>query len=97
MAALAHFLSNKGYGPVQDFTGLTGKYEVDLSWAPDRAFEAMGEYGKATAAEQPADLSSSSAPNLFTAIRSLGLRLERRKEPVRMVVIDHIERFPTDN
>jgi uncharacterized protein (TIGR03435 family) len=36
--------------------------------------------------------------DLFTAIRdSLGLRLEPRKEPVEVLVIDHIERVPTEN
>jgi uncharacterized protein (TIGR03435 family) len=35
---------------------------------------------------------------MFTAIReSLGLKLERRTEPVVTLVIDHIERVPTGN
>jgi uncharacterized protein (TIGR03435 family) len=41
-------------------------------------------------ADAPADI--------FTALRnSLGLRLERRKEQVEVLVIDHIERVPTEN
>ena len=39
MATLAANLSTKGYGPVQDLTGLTGKYDIDLSWTPDPTFE----------------------------------------------------------
>jgi uncharacterized protein (TIGR03435 family) len=36
--------------------------------------------------------------DIFTTIRaSLGLRLERRKEQIEVVVIDHIERVPTAN
>jgi len=35
MAGLAADLSHEGYGPVQDETGLTGKYDIDLSWARD--------------------------------------------------------------
>ncbi len=39
MATLASNLSRQGYGPVQDATGLTRKYGVDLTWTPDKAFE----------------------------------------------------------
>jgi uncharacterized protein (TIGR03435 family) len=99
MADLARRLSGKGHGPVQDFTGLKGKYDIDLSWAPDRAFEPMGEWARAAQAAHPnADLPPAPTADLFAAIReSLGLRLERRKEPVEVLVIDHIERVPTGN
>ena len=99
MAGLAHYLSGRGYGPVQDFTGLEGRYDIDLSWAPDRAFEPMGNFARAAEAAQPdAGIPSAPGPDLFTAIRqSLGLKLEHRKEPVRTLVIDRIERVPTGN
>jgi uncharacterized protein (TIGR03435 family) len=76
-----------GYGPVQDLTELTGKYDIDLTWGPDQTFE-------------PSAGADTSAPeaNLFTALReSLGLKLERRNLQVQFVVIDHIERIPTEN
>ena len=46
-----------------------------------------------------ADLASdSSLPSLFAALReSLGLKLEARKVPVEVLVIDHVERVPTPN
>ncbi|MGD0871907.1 MAG: TIGR03435 family protein [Bryobacteraceae bacterium] len=99
MAALARYLSGRGYGPVLDFTGLNGKYDIDLSWAPDRAFEPSGGYAGASADAHPnADLPAAPTADMFTAIRdSLGLRLEPRKEPVEVLVIDHIERVPTAN
>jgi len=99
MADLARRLSGRGYGPVQDFTGLKGKYDIDLTWAPDRAFEPSGEFARAWEAAHPnADLPPAPAAGLFVAIReSLGLRLEPRKEPVEVLVIDHIERVPTEN
>ncbi len=40
MASLAGNLSRQGYGPVQDATGLTGKYDIDLTWTPDPAVPA---------------------------------------------------------
>ncbi len=40
----------------------------------------------------------SDAASLFTALQDeLGLRLEKQKGPVEMLVVDHIERVPTEN
>jgi uncharacterized protein (TIGR03435 family) len=99
MATLARLLSGKGYGLVQDLTGLTGKYDVDLSWAPDRTFEPMGAFAIASEAAHPnASVPNPPTADLFAAVReSLGLKLEKRKAQVQTLVIDHIERDPTDN
>ena len=98
MATLASNLSRQGYGPVQDATGLTGKYDIDLTWAPDKAFEPGAGDATASAATPPgADIPAPEA-DLFTALReSLGLKLERRNVQVQFLVIDHIERIPTEN
>jgi uncharacterized protein (TIGR03435 family) len=88
MASLALRLSKKLDHPAQDFTGLKGTYDIDLTWTPDPDFERPG----------PAEVPAGSAVGLFTALReSLGLRLEARKEPAEVLVIDHIERVPTAN
>ncbi len=39
----------------------------------------------------------SDLPPLAVAIQELGLRLEKRKGPVEMLMIDHIERSPSEN
>jgi uncharacterized protein (TIGR03435 family) len=40
----------------------------------------------------------SSLPSLFTALQdTMGLKLESRKVPVEVLVIDHVNRFPTEN
>lgn len=99
MATLASNLSTQGYGPVQDLTGLTGKYDIDLTWTPDKAFEPRAvEVTAATATPPGTDIPAPEGPSLFAALReSLGLRLERRTVQVQFVVIDHIERIPTEN
>jgi len=61
-------------------TGLSGRYDVSLSWTPelDQASEANG-------------------PSIFTALQEqLGLKLESKREPIDVIVIDHIER-PSQN
>lgn len=74
--------------PVVDKTGLAGRYDFDLTWAPD-ASQFGGEVPVA-----PADASS---PPFFTAMREqLGLRLEATRGPVEALVIDAVER-PSPN
>jgi uncharacterized protein (TIGR03435 family) len=36
-------------------------------------------------------------PDLFSAVRELGIKLERHKGPVEMLVVDRIEKTPTEN
>jgi uncharacterized protein (TIGR03435 family) len=65
---------------VVDRTGLAGRYDLKLQWTPDDAVATEG-----------------SPPSLFTAIEEqLGLQLKAAKEPVPVLVIDHIE-LPSPN
>lgn len=71
--------------PVIDKTGLTDRYDfaVDLS----------SYFAETKPGEQP-DLTGI----MMSALREqLGLSLESRREPVEIVVVDHIERKPTGN
>lgn len=101
MASLTRFLANSLDRPVQDFTGLTGTYDIDISWAPDPGIDRPSAFAEATQALSPdaaASLPAAPTATIFTAIRdSLGLRLEPRNEPVEMLVIDHVERIPIEN
>ncbi|MEO8597684.1 MAG: TIGR03435 family protein [Candidatus Solibacter sp.] len=97
MAMLAGNLSREVYGPVEDATGLAGKYDIDLTWAREPGL-APREPTASASALPAADIPAPEGPSLFTALRdSLGLRLERRNVPVRFVVVEHIERTPTEN
>jgi len=76
--------------PVVDKTGLAGKYDFSLKWAPD---EHEGQMFKG-AGDAPAPPSAEPAgPSIFTAVQEqLGLKLEAQKSPMMVLVIDHIEK-----
>jgi uncharacterized protein (TIGR03435 family) len=81
MSTLAAALERPSGRPVMDHTGLAGKYDVKLRYAP-----ANNPDGK------------SDLPDLFTALQEqLGLKLEPQKVPVDFLVIDHVDKVPTEN
>jgi uncharacterized protein (TIGR03435 family) len=41
--------------------------------------------------------SDPSGPTLLSGLQQLGLKLDARKAPVDMIVIDHVEKTPTEN
>jgi uncharacterized protein (TIGR03435 family) len=67
---------------VIDATGLKGSYNFDLNWSPDD-----GHAPLLNGVPQ-----ESTGPSIFTAFQEqLGLKLESRKAPVEVLVIDHVE------
>lgn len=90
MAELADILTNFFGERVLNQTGLTGIYEVKLQWTPDTPLPPTA--GADTGAAAEPELS------LFTALQEqLGLRLEAQKVPADVVVVDRVERKPTEN
>ena len=74
--------------PVIDRTGLSGRYDFDLEWKIDGT---QADRGPA-----PAGADSNDKPDIFSAIRELGLRLDPARAPVDVLFIDHVER-PDEN
>lgn len=92
MADFTLNLSNILGWPVTDKTGLIGKYDFELKWAPDPSQPTVAALG----AELPPP-PDPNGPSIFTAVQEqLGLRLESQKAPVEMLVIDRVER-PSEN
>jgi uncharacterized protein (TIGR03435 family) len=76
--------------PVIDKTGLTGKYDFKLTWAPEVP------RGPSPNPDAPPPVAPE-GPSIFTAVQEqLGLRLESQKGPIEMIVIDRIE-HPSEN
>ncbi len=92
VALLAEQLANRLGRPVIDKTGIQGRYDLALQWAPDEAAAP-----RLNAPEGLSPAPDSSGPSIFTAIQEqLGLKLESQKGPVQVLVIDRIE-MPSEN
>ncbi len=80
LSRLAGVLGPRVGGLIVDQTGLTGSFDVSLEFSTDLS------------ASQPSD-----TPSLFTALpEQLGLRLERRRVPTEVLVIESVELPTTD-
>lgn len=112
MAQFAEMLSRFMDKPVVDMTELKGHYQVaiDLSMDDLRGMArkagvaipagAIGRGGEAgpKPGGSPGDVASEpSGASIFQAVQQLGLKLDPRKLPVELIVIDHIEKTPTEN
>ena len=99
------------YSPVLDSTGLKGSYDFTLSFSSidqTRAAAAGSGSSSASASAAPATGSGaastdgasdpSGALTLFDAVnRQLGLKLEARKMPVDLVIVDSGNKIPVEN
>src|SRR6185436_7033190 len=91
MSTFANTLGNQVGRPVLDETGLTGAYDLTLSYMPDSAGRGLPPGVPPPGAPDIPPIDPN-APALPTAlIEQLGLRLESTKGPVEMIVIDSIE------
>jgi uncharacterized protein (TIGR03435 family) len=89
MSQLADRLATILGRTVVDKTGLTGTYDIELTYTPDPDMAHQLPPG------QPAP--GIPAPSLFTAMQEqLGLKLQAGKGPVEVIVIDGAEK-PTGN
>jgi uncharacterized protein (TIGR03435 family) len=107
MERLTDMLGNQLGVPVVDKTGLTGNYDFTLDFAPEQGQGLMpglppppppppgGDAGpgKIAVRGDPSD-----APNIFTAVQEqLGLKLDKKKGPLDLLIVDHAGKTPTEN
>jgi uncharacterized protein (TIGR03435 family) len=85
MAEFVKHLAGPLRTPVVDQTGLTGRYDFTVNLSSYFADTKPGEQPDITGI-------------VMSALRDqLGLNLESRKQPVEILVIDHVEKTPTGN
>jgi uncharacterized protein (TIGR03435 family) len=111
MPALADMLSRFADRPVVDMTELKGNYQVALDLSMDEMKNVMRTAaaqagiavpgpmgGGGDGSKSPADAASTPSGNsILGAVQQLGLKLDPRKSPVDTIVVDHLEKTPTEN
>jgi uncharacterized protein (TIGR03435 family) len=105
---LSTILARMGGEQVVDMSGLKGRYEVsvEISFAdlmsiarsqgmmplPAAAGGAGSNGGPASGISDP-----EGGATIFRSLDQMGLKLEERKAPVEQLVVDHVEKMPTEN
>jgi uncharacterized protein (TIGR03435 family) len=87
MALLASLLSRFERQTIVDQTGISGRFDVKLEWSPDKIFA-------------PEDFTAPppERPGLFAAIQEqLGLKLESRRGPLEVLIVDQAAKIPEGN
>jgi uncharacterized protein (TIGR03435 family) len=76
--------------PVIDLTGEKGRFQVvlEMSMAQLNAVKSAGERD---------DIQSTLLKAAQDGLKKLGLQLEHRKVPIEVLVVDHLEKAPTEN
>ena len=83
LTQLAELLEQEMGAFVLDKTGLTGKYYFGF---------------KCLQMNSPLQASAADVPDVFTALQeTLGVKLQKEKGPVEMMIVDHLETVPTAN
>lgn len=82
MAQFASALATSLSRPVIDATRAAGVYDIDIKWTGDMP-----------ASSDPTDMPGS----VYAAVGELGRRLRVQKVPVDVLVVERMERTPTDN
>jgi uncharacterized protein (TIGR03435 family) len=91
LSVLAQSLSEALGRTVVDKTGLTGNFNTTMEWSPDDAQLSL------LPPDAPRPSVDSAGPSIFAAIQEqLGLKLESRKGPVEVLVVDRAEK-PSEN
>jgi uncharacterized protein (TIGR03435 family) len=92
IAQLTTFLSHELRAPIVDQTGLTGRYNYFLDINRYVTEEVMKSAG-------PNGGPPSEAPSIIAQAMQaqLGLRVDSKKMPIEVLIVDRVERTPTEN
>ncbi len=84
--------------PVIDETHLTARFDFVLTFSPERLNGPNGPMAVLPGAAAGDGDAREPLRDIFTALQSeIGIKLEQKKGPVEMIVIDHVEKTPTGN
>ena len=97
MAGFVSFIGRYFDLPLVDMTELKGNYEIECDVSGEEVRTAARSHGvtvpppTADAASDPAGVS------MRASLEKMGLKLETRKVPAEVIVVDKVEKIPTEN
>jgi uncharacterized protein (TIGR03435 family) len=98
MPQFADLLSQPLQRPVVDQTGLTGGFDFTLDLAKYLGMDmSQGPRPEGDGMTKPVGLSTIEGAVIMALREQLGLKLESKKSPIDMVVVDKAEKVPTEN
>ena len=98
MEQFAGVIGNQISQPVVDATGLKGKFDFEFYWVSDRGLGGAPRPPSGEGGPPVASNPEETGPTIYAALQEqLGLRLESKKVPVSMLVVDRCEKAPTEN
>jgi uncharacterized protein (TIGR03435 family) len=99
LSTLSETLSGFTDKPIVDQTGLQEEYDIDLTFFPENMMLRMagGPGGPRQGPDGGPDAHSEPRVTIFDAVQQYGLKLESRKAPLTMLIVDHLEKTPTEN
>ena len=109
MAAFSEMITRFVDKPVMDQTELKGNYKVTLDLAMSDMMGAAraagagmgiamgGPISAGGAAGGAGEASDPSGGSIFQSVQKMGLKLEPKKAPVEILVVDHLDKKPTEN
>jgi uncharacterized protein (TIGR03435 family) len=99
LPALADLLAPLVDRPVVDLTGLKGTYQLTIDIPTKEVMAMVAKQAAAAGIVLPPGAAAPADPaggTIFQTVQQFGLKLDPRKEPVDVIVIDHLEKAPTE-
>jgi uncharacterized protein (TIGR03435 family) len=99
MDRLAEKLTELSDRPIVNMTGLEGDFQVTLDIAVSEAINAARRAGVAMPEDAPpsGEASEPGGATIFQSVQKLGLKLDPRKVNITKMIIDHLEKVPSQD
>ena len=99
IASMLDWLSRFTDRPVVDQTGLAGRYDLALDVSRDEMLNAARAAGMAVDAARraPEGATDPGGDSVFGSVQKVGLKLEPRRLPLTLLVVDRLDKTPTEN
>lgn len=101
LATLGEMISRFSERPVVDMTGIQGQYDFDLVFSPETmrgvSAAAHGAGPLPAGGDRPLPETPEGPGSIYDSVQKYGLKLESRKAPMEVLVVDRIEKAPIEN